>query len=126
MQGQDISLNQGIQSSDHLDKRQNLKYIMNEREFTSERTAIQYLAVKSIPYVCSGVELIAPGSEVITKEEFKSITKNIKHLKENQEEGLRFSELYVNTLQEIIATEGSFAKQKAKKDSGFLFMLLDR
>lgn len=72
---------------DQNDKIEGLDVPKTPKEFCSKRAMCQYIAVNTRPDACATIQLIAPGSEDTTGQEFKILEKTIGHLKDTKRVG---------------------------------------
>lgn len=104
-----------------------LKIPQSEKEFASERAAVQYIGGTCRPDVCANTQLIAPGSEPTTKAEHRTLAKTIKYLAKTAEQGLTFAPLDLESTKVVIISDASFANARGSRSQlGFLIILTDK
>ena len=112
-----------INQTDKIDR---LESSTTQKGFASMRALAQYVGVNVRPDVCAPIQLIAPGSEPTTKEQFTSLRKAVEFLKETKEIGLTYVKLNMEEIKIVVLTDASFANAEGLKSQlGYLILLVD-
>lgn len=99
----------------------------NEKSFTSHRALTQYIGVKLRPGVSAPVQLIVPGSEPVTKQDYAQKSLAIRLLLDTDETGLKFVPLDQKSVRLMIVSEESFTNPRGGRiQLGFVQTMLDR
>lgn len=87
---------------------------------------VQYAGVKTHPYICARVLLIAPGIDPVTGEEFKHLKKTIRHLHKIREVGFTYSPLDIASIRLLLLTDASVSNlRRFKSQLGYLLIIVD-
>lgn len=81
---------------------------------------VQYVGVNCRPEVRAPVQLVAPGRDPTTKDEYKSLKRVINHLREMVDTVLNFANLDLYTCRLVLFTEESFANARDLNNSDWL------
>lgn len=99
---------------------------IDEKSFISVRASAQYIGVNTRPDACANVQLLAPGTEEITKTEFKTLKRTLDHLRETKEDGLTFCPLDMETMRMVLISDASFANARGGKSQlGYIVAMVD-
>lgn len=94
--------------------------------FASKRVMAQYVGVNCRPDVCAAVQLIAPGGDRVTKEEYLTMNRVIIHLKSYPRFGLTFVFVDIKSSRLALFTDASFGNARNDKSQlGYLIVMAD-
>lgn len=111
---------------DQGDKIRSLSFPTSDKQFASKRAMAQYIGVNCRPDVCAPVQLVAPGREPTSKDEYRTLKKVITHLQATADVGLNFVPLELETCRLVLFTDASFANARdLKSQLGFLLLMAD-
>lgn len=95
-----------------------------ENAFFSQKAMPQYVAFNGRPDVMASVQLIAPGNEPATEEEFKILKKIIMHLKSTHTVELTYRPIEIATVRLILFMHASFGNARRLKSQFWLVHLI--
>lgn len=111
-----------IRQTEKIDK---LKHADTQYMFNSQRGLFQYVGVNVRPHSCAPIQLIAPGNQPTTDEEYK-LTRSIKFLQQAKTQGLNFVKLNISTIRLVLIKDSSFGNALGLKSPlGYVTLIVD-
>lgn len=103
-----------------------LQHPATQKDFTSQRALAQYIGVCTRPDVCANIQLIAPGAQKTTEDEFRTLKKTMDHLSATKERGLTYKRIDMSTMRLIVISDASFANTRnLRSQLGFIILMAD-
>lgn len=107
-------------------KIEKLNEVNDEKDFISKRALAQYIGVCTRPDICANVQLIAPGTNPVSDDDYKTLNSTIKHLHNTKHIGLKYKTLTIEEVKLVLVTDASFANARnLRSQIGFVLMMVD-
>lgn len=118
--------NDGTYSISQSEKLDEVKFVKKGEQFKNVRYKLQYVGVMSPPDIFAQVQLLAPVSDAVTKEERELLNKVIEYCQHTSDKNLHFVKLDNQSAKLVLLTDLSFGNARyLTSQLGFVLVLID-